>query len=95
MVVGVLELTLVLYDTSSLKSKRSVVRRVSNRIRAVFNAAAAEVDDLDDHDHAVLGVVVVANEHRFVESVLDKIERFVERLKLAELAWTQRAIDHY
>lgn len=95
MVVGVLELTLVLYETASLKDKRSVVRRVVNRVRNKFNAAVAEVDDLDAHDHAVLGVVVVGNDRRFADQVLDRIEHFVEALGLAELRWMQRTIDNY
>ena len=95
MVVGVLELTLVLFETASLKHKRSVVRRVMGRVKAKFNAAVAEVDALDAHGHAVLGIVVVANQKPFVEQMLDKIERFVEGLGLAELHGSQRAIDSY
>lgn len=84
MVVGVLELTLT-FHAFSLKDKRSVVKRVIHRCQEKFNVAAAEVDEQDVMGTAVLGMVTVGNDARFIQSVLDQIVNYVDRLELAEI----------
>lgn len=50
-----------------------MVRRLLDRLRHRFNVAAAEVDDLDVHRRAVLGLAVVSNEVAHVHSMLDTL----------------------
>lgn len=95
MVVGVMELHLALFEHASLKDKRSIVKRVIHRCRNTFNVAAAEVDDQDFTDRATIGIVAVGNERRFIESLLYKVEGFVERLELAELLDAPKVIERY
>ncbi len=85
MVVGVCRVRLAIPEGASLKGKRSVVRRVIGRVRAEFNVAIAEVEDLDDHHHAVLGFAVVGNDHRVVNSVVDRVVNHIEGLFLADV----------
>lgn len=75
MVVGVLRLTLYIHGASSLKDKRQVVRKVTDRLRSRFNVGVAEVGDNDVWQRAVIGIVAVANDHSFVNEVLDKCAR--------------------
>ncbi|MGZ6141242.1 MAG: DUF503 domain-containing protein [Myxococcaceae bacterium] len=75
MVVGVLRLTLYIHGASSLKDKRQVVRKVTDRLRSRFNVGVAEVGDNDIWQRAVIGIVAVANDHSFVNEVLDKCAR--------------------
>ena len=75
MVVGVLELTLAI-PAASLKEKRGVVKRIVGRTRNKFNVSAAEVDELDNPGAAVLGIITVANDRKFINSVLNKIINF-------------------
>jgi uncharacterized protein YlxP (DUF503 family) len=77
MTVGIARLTLFLPDSHSLKEKRMVLRRVKDRTRQKFNVAIAEVEDNDVWQRGVLGVALVGNEGRFVESALDEVVRFV------------------
>jgi uncharacterized protein YlxP (DUF503 family) len=77
MTVGIARLTLYLPASHSLKEKRTVLRRVKDRVRAKFNAAIAEVEDNDVWQRGVLGVALVGNERRFVESAVDEVIRFV------------------
>ncbi|MEE8408907.1 MAG: DUF503 domain-containing protein [Myxococcota bacterium] len=93
MVVGIMELHLALYDNDSLKSKRSVVKRVIHRCRNTFNVAVAEVEDQDLTDRAVIGVVAVGNDSRHIQSILDKVEGFVERLALADILEALKSIE--
>ncbi|HZR07338.1 MAG TPA: DUF503 domain-containing protein [Myxococcales bacterium] len=75
MVVGVLRLTLYIHGASSLKDKRQVVRKVTDRLRSRFNVGVAEVGDNDIWQRALIGIVAVSNDHSFVNEVLDKCVR--------------------
>jgi len=95
MVIGVCRLELDLMDNHSLKGKRSVVKRVIQRIRNRFNVAMAEVDGLDHHTVAVLGFVVVGNEKPFVNRQVDTILNAVEGLGLAPIRDSHYVIEQY
>jgi uncharacterized protein YlxP (DUF503 family) len=73
MFVGCLEVTLSIPEAQSLKDKRSVVRRSIDRARNKFNISVSEVGDNDEWQRARIGVSCVANDHSFVNSVLDKV----------------------
>ncbi len=92
MVVGVGSLELYLPACHSLKEKRSVVRRVLDRVRNRFPVSAAEVDHQDLHQRASLGFAVVSADARVAESVLHKVEAFVVGLHLAEVIASDREV---
>lgn len=78
MVVGVCQISLSLPGVTSLKAKRSIVRRVLDRTSNRFNVAAAEVGHQDAHRQALLGFAVVSGDRRHANSMLDSIASFVE-----------------
>jgi uncharacterized protein len=80
MTVGIARITLFVAESHSLKEKRMVLRRVKDRVRNKFNVAIAEVDDNDVWQRGVLGLALVGNDRRFVESALDEVVRFVRTL---------------
>jgi len=94
MVVGILELTLTFY-AESLKDKRSVVKRVINRVQQKFNVSAAEVDENDVINTAVLGFSTVGNDKQFIQSVMDKLVNYVENLELAEIVDQDIQVEHW
>ncbi len=59
------------------------MRRVIERTRAKFNAAVAEVADNDQHRRGVVGVAVVGNDRRHVDSMLAGVIRFIEQIGVA------------
>jgi len=73
MVVGVLRVRLGIFEALSLKDKRRVTKSLKERLGARHNVSVAEVDDLDHRQAATLGLAMVANEARFVQSALAKI----------------------
>ena len=77
MIVGVLRVDLAIYEARTLKDKRRVIKGLKDRLAGKFNAAIAEVEALDSRQRAVLGVAVVGNESRFVQSCLDKIVDYI------------------
>ena len=78
MVVGVCQISLSLPGVTSLKAKRSVVRKVLDRTANRFNVSAAEVGLQDVHRRALLGFAVVSGDRRHANSMLDSIASFVE-----------------
>lgn len=85
MVVGLLKVTMILPENASLKGKRKVVKSLLGRLKSKFNVAAAEVESNDLWQRAEIGLAVVGNDRRFVNSVLDKIANYIERETEAEV----------
>lgn len=83
MFVCVARVTLQIPDSGSLKAKRQVLRRVSDRVKARFNVSVAEVGDNDLWQKAVLALAVVGNDRRNVNEQMDKILDFVEQMYVA------------
>ena len=90
MTVGIARITLFVPESHSLKEKRMVLRRVKDRVRNKFNVAIAEVDENDVWQRGVLGLTLLGNDRRFVESALDEVVRFVR--DLAETTDVQREL---
>jgi len=78
MVVGVCKISLSLPGVTSLKAKRSIVRKVLDRTANRFNVATAEVGFQDVHTQAVLGFAVISGDRRHANAMLDSIASFVE-----------------
>ena len=85
MVVGLLKVTMIIPENASLKGKRRVVKSLVGRLQSRFHVSAAEVGDQDLWQRAEVGLAVVSNDRRFINSILDKIEDFVEREAEAEI----------
>jgi len=91
MFVGVARVSLDIPASSSLKAKRQVVRRVTDRVKARFNAAVAEVEENDVWQRAVLAFAVVSNDKAHCNEQLDKIIHFIEEMYVAPV--TGREIE--
>ena len=77
MTVGLARVTLFVAGSHSLKEKRSVVRRLKDLVTQKFNVSIAEVGENDVWQRAVVGLALVGNERRFVESQLDEVLAFM------------------
>jgi len=95
MVVGVARVVLLIHSSFSLKDKRSVLRQVKDRTCNKFNVALAEVGDNDNHSRAELGLAVVGNDRRHVNSMVDTILLFIEDLNVAEVIETDFELLNY
>lgn len=73
MVVGVLRVRLGVFEARSLKDKRRIARSLKDRLAARHNLSIAEIDDLDHRQAITLGLAMIANDGRFVESALSRI----------------------
>jgi uncharacterized protein YlxP (DUF503 family) len=85
MVVGICTIDLHIPGNDSLKGKRSVVRRIKERVKHSFNVSIAEVEDLDMLQRIGLGMAFVSNEAGHVHSTLSKVVNFIDHLYVAEI----------
>jgi hypothetical protein len=78
LVVGVIRWQLSIPGCRSLKEKRRVVKSLKERVRNRFNVSVAETDHQDVWTRAELTVAVVAGDRRQADSMLDRVDQFVE-----------------
>jgi uncharacterized protein YlxP (DUF503 family) len=95
MVVGVGVIRLMIHDSSSLKSKRRVVKSILGRVRSKFDLSIAEVDDQDKWQRCSIGFAVVSNEAGHAHTMLQTVANYVEGLHLAEVTDYNIEIVHY
>lgn len=92
MFTGTAEFDLLLPgDSRSLKEKRGYVRPIIAALRK-FEVSVAEVDSLERHGRAGIGVAVVAAEAGHVRDVLDRCERLVAARPEVELLSVRRRL---
>lgn len=78
-VVGILQFTLLIRASHSLKEKRRVVRSIKDKLRHHHNISIAEVDDQDLHNKAMLGIAMMGSDSKYVDSALRKL---VDQLRI-------------
>ncbi len=85
MVVGIGTVVLRLHGNSSLKGKRKVVKAIVKRLQNNFNVSVAEVGANNSLGRAEIGMALIGNDRRVINSKLDKIMNLVEDMQLAEV----------
>ncbi len=85
MVIGIMTAKLAIYQATSLKDKRRVVKSLKDRIRRRHNVSVAETDALDHRQSAVITAAVVTNEARFAEQCLQHVVNLIESDRSASL----------
>lgn len=88
MEVGILQFTVRLRGSHSLKQKRHVLKSIKDKLRSRFNVSIAEVDDNDLWQKGTLGLVTCGNDATRIRSLLDKIVMMLRLHPVAEL------VDH-
>ncbi|NLO82636.1 MAG: DUF503 domain-containing protein [Clostridiales bacterium] len=78
MVIGVCKIHLHINEVFSLKEKRRIVKSLTERLRARFNASIAEVELNDKWKNAVIGVACISNDGGHMDSILSSILNFIE-----------------
>ena len=95
MIVGILRLTFHIHGASSLKDKRSVLRKLRDRVRSRFNVSWNEVSDQDVHERAVIGVSAISSDERYLDGLLNKVVDEVEATYVAELVDREMELVHW
>ena len=80
MKVGVCILELKIPYAHSLKEKRSILKKISNKIQQKFNVSISEVDTQDLWQTATLGIAATGNNAPFLEGVLETVANYTESI---------------
>lgn len=83
--IGSLKCECHIYDAHSLKEKRSVVKKVIQRLKNQFNVAVAETDHLELWQRFEIGIVTVSKDKQVVESELQQVLKFIDRFEEFEV----------
>jgi len=78
MFVGVIKIDMFLPACLSLKMKRGIIKSIKQRIRNKFNVSIAEIDNS-------LGVSIISNETKLIDSVCTEIMKFINSDGRAEI----------
>jgi uncharacterized protein len=92
MVVGICQMDVLIPENHSLKGKRHVMRKLIDRVRNQFNVAISEVGDNDLWQRAQIGFCAVSNDRRHINSSLDKVIDYIEKMYLVEILHTEMEI---
>ncbi|KPK76006.1 MAG: hypothetical protein AMJ79_08700 [Phycisphaerae bacterium SM23_30] len=89
MLVGTLQMQVGVFDAMTLKDKRRVIKSIKDRISNKYNVSIAEVGDADQLRSSILGVAMVGNDRRFLDSALSGIVEYVKKApKLSLIDYT-------
>ena len=80
--VTVLTVELLIFESASLKDKRSVVRQVLDRTRKRFPVAAAEVESQDDSSRATLAFATISSDSQVSHATAQRVLAYIEELRL-------------
>jgi uncharacterized protein len=90
--MGALEFDLWLGEVHSLKEKRSLIRPLIAEVRRRFELSVAEVDHLELHRRAGIGVATVSADRAHLVEVLDAVEQLVAYRPEVELLSVRRIV---
>ncbi len=87
--IGLLTLDLFLPGSQSLKSKRTVIKGLKDRVRSQFNVSIAEVGSHDKWQRSLISVCAIGNDRGLLDSTLQSIISFVEKIRDIEISNTE------
>lgn len=94
MYVGIVQLTLIVAHSHSLKDKRMVVRRIKDRVRERVGVVVNEVGEQDSWQRSELGCAVTSADRQKALALLDEVVRVAQSasdgqiVAIAKDAWT-------
>lgn len=85
MLIGICKINLYFSNSHSLKDKRNILKSIKTRIRNHYNVSVAEIDNHDLWKNAILGIVCVGNDKKYLNKMLNEIILFLEKQNESQL----------
>lgn len=86
------EVELFFYNEQSLKDKRSLIKRITHKLRQKLNVSVAELDYHDLWQRTKLGIVTVSNTTVHAEKIIQEALRMIDTFTELERILTN--IEH-
>ncbi|SFA76948.1 hypothetical protein SAMN04488072_101490 [Lentibacillus halodurans] len=83
------EVECMLYESHSLKQKRSVIKRIMAKLRNDLNVAVTELDYHDLWQRTKLGIVTLSNEQKHAEQVIQAALKIIDTFTELERTITE------
>lgn len=78
MVINGYQITFIIYDSYSLKDKRSVMKSMLKKMHNKHNISIAEVGKQDKLNQGMIGIAIVGNDAVFNQKVFDQVLNEIE-----------------
>lgn len=92
MQVAIMQLDLLLYNSHSLKDKRSVASRLKADLQHRFAVSVAEVEFQEQHSRLGLGLAAAGSDKKTLEQLLQAIENHTDTWSDVEILRIDREI---
>ncbi|NLJ89327.1 MAG: DUF503 domain-containing protein [Clostridiales bacterium] len=92
MIVGIVKVKIYIPFAHSLKEKRTIVKSLCSKIKNNFNVSISEVENQDVHQTIGLGIAIVSNNSKHIDSIIDKIINYIEANTEGEIIEINREI---
>lgn len=92
MFVGIVNLKVYIPFSHSLKEKRMEVKSICAKVKNKFNVSIAEVEDHDVHQTIGLGLALVSNNKKYIDSTIDKVINYIESNTEGEIIQVNREV---
>ncbi|MGD6816126.1 DUF503 domain-containing protein [Metabacillus sp. 84] len=79
----------MIYDSFSLKDKRSVMKRIITRVKQQYNVAVSELDYQDSWQRAGIGIVTISSDKSQAEKELNRVLAFIDSFPEIERTLTE------
>ncbi|TCT13808.1 hypothetical protein EDC18_10843 [Natranaerovirga pectinivora] len=78
MIVESCSINILIYDSYSLKDKRSVLKSILEKSRQKFNVSISEVGSQEIHNKAEIGISCVGNTNLICDQTICSVLEFIE-----------------
>lgn len=78
------EVECFIYNSHSLKDKRSVIKKIIHKLRHEFNVSVAEIDYQSLWQRTKFGIVTVSNDVTHAEKVMQNIMKTIDQYSEVE-----------
>ncbi len=92
MILASIEIEIRIYESYSLKEKRSVVKSLIRRLQNKFNISISEINSLDKLNYSTIGVATISNDLKVVDSTIEKVINFIDNDDRLEIVSIRKEI---
>lgn len=78
MIILGMKVSFLIYNSYSLKDKRSVIKSIIKKSQNKFNVSISEVEAHDTLNQGVLGIAVVSNNRKLSQQMLNQVLQEIE-----------------
>ena len=79
MTVGLLRIEFIIPSINSLKEKRSLIRKLKNRVRNEYNVSVAEIGNLNNFGKGMIGFTTLSKDGNVPQKILSGVEEYIDK----------------